>query len=402
MTALGMPRSPSGGAFRVDRPIPSDLTQSIGAGWSATIGSGAGQIAVHGPNSASTYEEALEDALGAAQQALDLLAIQGGVALSIEGAESEHVIWWTDASGVILRDVAVEDLKVSVSARATVRDAKGNAYPQTPTPVTNWHESFRYFRLSQTTGDLFDAYRNLYLAVESLLSTAVPVIVSPKGKPEGEGSWLRRALTDIHPSKVDLANYAPPGSVDPITGVYNDLYAGTRTRLFHSKNGRPILLPHTLTGRSAVLESLERLGRLYVDLARSVLSVQREMGAMTEAGFRQATEMDGELVVSDDTAPAQDSDTLVNPTGGATFALPTSRPAELARPGLTTWLGQAPVAEVLKEVSGIGRVGLTVAGGLMLVGRQDPPLSLEGVEVLQVQRSVRLVNQQTVKFLYAT
>jgi hypothetical protein len=96
------------------------------------------------------------------------------------------------------------------------------------------------------------------------------------GRPaEGEGKWLRRALTQIHQATVDLANYAIAGKANPVDAVFNDLYAGTRTQLFHSKAGRPILLPHTLSGRDNVLASLERLGRLYVDLARSALSLQR-------------------------------------------------------------------------------------------------------------------------------
>lgn len=49
----------------------------------------------------------------------------------------------------------------------------------------------RHFRLSQTTSDLFDAFRNLYLALESLLSTIAPMRLHPDGRPaEGEGVWL--------------------------------------------------------------------------------------------------------------------------------------------------------------------------------------------------------------------
>ena len=403
MNPLGSPLSPSGGMFRLDRPSTGDLIQGIATGWDATIVSGSNQLIVHGPQGGDTYEESLEDALSAAQEALDFLALQCGIAHTIEGVETEHLIWWTKNGDVILRDVAVEDFKVSVSGNLTVTDAQGILQAHPPVPVVAWHESFRYFRLSQTTGDLFDAYRNLYLAVESLLSTVVPMHLSAAGTPaEGEGVWLRRALTQIHPLTVDLAGYALPGSANPIDAVYKDLYAGTRTQLFHSKAGRPILLPHTMSGRDAVLDSLERLGRLYLDLSRSVLSVQRGIGVMTNVGFEMTTAMPGEVIVSDDSALPQRTDTVVNPNGGASFTLPTTRPVELARPGLTTWLGEALASDVLREVSAVHRVALMWPGGLALVGLHEPALTLEDVTIFQVQRSLRLVNQQTVKFRYVT
>ena len=222
--------------------------------------------------------------------------------------------------------MAIRDLGFSFSGTAEVRDAAGNLVTQPAPPPVPWHESFRYFRISQTTGDLFDAYRNLYLAVESLLSTIVPMRLNAVGRPaEREGEWLRRALTQIHPATVDLANYAVAGVANPVDAVFNDLYAGTRTQLFHSKAGRPILLPHTLSGRDSVLASLERLGRLYVDLARSALSLQRRGGVMTYAGFQLATNWAAELVLSDDRAPAKKTDTVINPTGGASWRCQRSR-----------------------------------------------------------------------------
>ena len=247
-------------------------------------------------------------------------------ALTIEGAETVHLVWWTETRGIVLRDVAISDLGFRFSATAEVRDAAGNLVTQPAPPPVPCHESFRYFRISQTTGDLFDAYRNLYLAVESLLSTVVPMRLNASGGPaEGEGRWLHRALTEVHPPTVDLANYVVAGAADPVDAVFDDLYAGTRTQLFHSKAGRPILLPHTLSGRDDVLASLERLGRLYVDLARSALSLQRRGGVRpTRASPRRR--LSAELVLSDDPAPAEKTDTVINPSGGAVMALPTQPP----------------------------------------------------------------------------
>ena len=270
--------------------------------------------------------------------------------------------------------MAIGDLGFRFSATGEVRDAAGNLVTQSAPPPVPWHESFRYFRISQTTGDLFDAYRNLYLAVESLLSTVAPMRLNAAGGPaEGEGQWLRRALTQIHPTTVDLTNYAIAGAANPVDAVFNDLYAGTRTQLFHSKAGRPIFLPHTLSGRENVLASLERLGRLYVDLARSVFSLQRRGSVMSYAGFRGATNWAAELVLSDDQAPAEKTDTVINPSGGAVMALPT-QPPDQSRPGITTRASEVPVTDILSRVPVIRRIAMTINGDL---GAQHLPASAQ-------------------------
>lgn len=402
MSLLPSPLAPTGGVFLLGRKLTTDISRSTAGGWSAWARADGEDLVISGPRGAADYETAVEDTIGAAQEALDLIAAEGGPALTIEGAETRHIVWWTESRGIILRDVAITDFGFSFSASAEVRDAAGNLVIQPAPPSAPWHESFRYFRISQTTGDLFDAYRNLYLAVESLLSTVVPMHLSAMGQPaEGEGRWLRRALTQIHPATVDLAKYAVAGAANPIDAVYNDLYAGTRTQLFHSKAGRPILLPHSLSGRDSVLASLERLGRLYVDLARSALSLQRGGGGMTYAGFQLLTNRAAKLVLSDDQAAAEKADTVINPNGGTVMALPT-QPPDQSRPGITTWASEVLVTDILTRVPFVSRVGLTLDGNIAMLSTYQPELNIDDVAVLQVHRSVQLVNQQTVKFRYVT
>ncbi len=241
---LPSPLAATGGVFRLDRKMTTDISRSIAGGWSAFARSDGQDLIVSGPQGAADYETAVEDTISAAQEALDLIAAEGGHALTIEGTETGHIVWWTESRGIVLRDMAISDFGLSFSGTAEVLDAAGNLVTQPAPPPVPWHESFRYFRISQTTGDLFDAYRNLYLAVESLLSTVVRMHLNAAGLPaEGEGQWLRRALTQIHPATVDLARYTVAGVANPVDAVYNDLYAGMRTQLFHSKAGRPTLLP---------------------------------------------------------------------------------------------------------------------------------------------------------------
>lgn len=74
---------------------------------------------VRGPGHIDDYEETFAESLKASQEALDFVAMRGGCGLAVVSADSEHVVWWTEADGrVVLRIVAVSDLGVSLSATA--------------------------------------------------------------------------------------------------------------------------------------------------------------------------------------------------------------------------------------------------------------------------------------------
>lgn len=407
MLTIGPPvASPAGGSFSLDQRSPQTACEVLAGGWAAELVEGSQQMIVRGPTAVDTYLDALDEGLAAAQEALDLVVMHGGPGLVLDGADARHTLWWTEPRGLVLRVTSVSDLGVDMSVAATVRDQSGNVVPPPPPPVLAWHPSFRYFRLSQTTSDLFDAYRNMYLALEAALSTVVPQRTKPDGAPdEGEGRWLKRALQEVN-NAVSLGRYAPRGSTNPVEDVFKDLYAGTRTGLFHSKSGRPVLLPHAGANRRRVIESLERLSRLYLDVSAHYLSVQRLSGVITYAGFDAMTHCAAQVLISGDDAPAHQDDTEINPMGGAQAGL-TTRPApELNVPGLKFWLGEEQVQDILPVASSVRRVALAIADAappcLMTVNRMDEPVSLQGVEIIQAQLGVRLVNLQQPRFRFNT
>jgi hypothetical protein len=214
--------APMGAGFTLGGIARTDAQVALTAGWTAEVLAGTQTIVARGPQ-ASGYETARDASLNAAQEALDVFCIRGTLSLTIVRVEATHFAWWTDSAETIMRIVGAADHNVSLTATLSVVDAHGNPNPVPPLPVV-WHPSFRYFRVSQTSTDLFDAYRNLYLALESILTTVVP----PIGRPESESKWLRRALRQID-ATLPLARYAPPGSIDPPEDIYQDVYAQTRT-----------------------------------------------------------------------------------------------------------------------------------------------------------------------------
>ena len=397
---LGGPGRHSGAAFHLNQPAADSVTASLAGGWTAELIAGSGQIVLRSLAPIDNYGNALDGGLAAAQEALDLLTMQGRSHLVLEASDARHIVWWTEPRGTVLRAVTTSDIAISMSVTTTVRDASGAVVPPQPTQPLMWHPSFRYFRLSQATSDLFDAYRNMYLALEAALSTVVPPCPQANGTPEKEGAWLRRALRQIN-GQGSLAAFAPPGASDVVDAIYQDLYGGTRTGLFHAKSGRPVLLPHSGANRGQVVQSLECLSRLYLAICAQYLHVSRPSGAITYAGFDAMTGFAADVVVSDDPAPALKEDMVINPTGGAMAALPTRLAPELSAPGHKFWLGEQHSTSLVGQMALMRRIGLR-RDFLLSVDRLDDPLSLEGVDIFQVQSGLRMVNLQQPRFMFNT
>lgn len=209
-----------------------------------------------------------------ANEALDLMALRSiGVHTLME--IDSPTLAWSRASGRLV-------LRTTTFVHAAMGMTIGG--PPNPGP-TDWHQSMRYFRLSQTTTDLFDAFRNLYLALESILDKLEPFKLKPNGRPaEGEGVWLRRALGAAerrllqHNSALKLGRYLNPSSQmtghQAIDGIMGDLYERVRTNVFHAKNSRPVAVPQHEPDRAVVADALHRYARLYFDLADAILGAR--------------------------------------------------------------------------------------------------------------------------------
>jgi len=84
-------------------------------------------------------------------------------------------VWWSDEEDRHLVRFSMSlTSTIRFTATVTVLGADGTPAPRSPEPVVSWQESMRYFRMSELTDDLFDAFRNVYLALESLLSKIEP------------------------------------------------------------------------------------------------------------------------------------------------------------------------------------------------------------------------------------
>lgn len=399
--------SPSAGAvlFTIDSWPDDRLVQIDGA----EVQFQAKEKAVIARGVAGTsHTDVKAKAIDLCNNALDLIAMTGGPRVGLAEVEKTNIVWWIEQGRWTVRLSATSTIYMSLAATVEVRDKNGVIVQQQVSPPPPWHESMRYFRMSQTTDDLYDAFRNTYLALESILSSVEPVLVNVTGRPEGEGVWVTRAITTAG-SLVNLGSYLRGGgaaSTDPAGDVVAELYGTVRSSIFHAKNGRPVLLPQDQTHRPLVADALERYTRLYVDLVNAHLGVTFPSGGMTSVGFEAMTagpRAAMTLVVSDDPTPVSKSDVSIAPSGGRVAPLTTSGRPDLRRPLYDAIYGVADIASVACAVGAVSRFGALLPDGqLGEVELLAQPLDVKGFDLLECVMAVRGVNAQQPRSVYET
>jgi hypothetical protein len=138
---------------------------------------------------AGTYSETLDRGVAVAQRGLDVIAVNRGVSLAVERTHAKHLVWWIHGRSLTVRAVVFHPLQADAPPVSLVQRRPDGTIVPPPQPQISWHPSLRYFRLSQVTSDLIDAYRNMYLALEAILSD-----IRPYTSREGEGAWLKAGL----------------------------------------------------------------------------------------------------------------------------------------------------------------------------------------------------------------
>lgn len=138
--------------------------------------------------------------------------------------------------------------------------------------------------MARTAQNLFDSYRNMFLALEALLSDIRPRQMKPDGHPaENERAWLTAALTAADPM-VPYRDLAPDGEADPIGWFFDNTYGNERSALMHAKPGLT-RLPQDDAGRSELRASLHILWSYMHRLVGARLGVQFNSGQFSAYGW---------------------------------------------------------------------------------------------------------------------
>jgi hypothetical protein len=225
--------------------------------------------------------EPLRVAYLVADRTLDLLAAEGYRISELNDPLREHGVWFRTGSKTVLRNVTTARLAVRMRSAAVVRDPSGVARPSTPRPPTRWHPSHAYFRRSQSTNDLHEAYRNLFLALEALLSEVYPWSLGLR-----ETTWLKNALEYVVEGYgLDLSQFVGRSGGNPSRRFVKEQYRARRCALFHAKLSEGPALPGDIGTRDELAAATRRLGQLYVQLARLITGAGFAGGGMTYVAF---------------------------------------------------------------------------------------------------------------------
>jgi hypothetical protein len=335
------------------------------------------------------YDNLVTSGLEQIQRCLDIIAVKKLGTLVLDHPEINHIALFQRNGETILRHFSVATLGIETKVSVEVRDKDGNIKPSDPIPEPTWTWAFRYYRLSQASQDIFEAYRNLFLSLEALLNSIRPYL-----RGEGERTWLKNALSEVA-TKVQLANHTSATIADPIEYFMKNQYEDIRCRLFHARYP-DALLPHEELNPTDVLAAYEVLLRLWRDIAETYLQVPRAGAVVTYQGFKLW--MDGvfkrplSLHFTEDNSLPRKEDTQVSPLGLTTFEFEQSRYFGETKPGIVSWQGEIALLDIHKHLC-IHRICSLVDGTLLNVDFIGNGLSLSGVDIFQTDQSMRLLNR---------
>lgn len=282
----------SGVAFELNTPSNVDEIIKFDDGWQAEIRSGIQYLVVRGslPKSTvdeSTVEEIYQICYEYAQQFLDLLSVCKITQLRLSNYRDSFLVWWMDNNEQNLQIQSLWCEKIGVKCAAVYDE---NGLHINSIKASGHHPSYRYFRLSKESEDLFESFRNMYLAFENLLHD-----FTQKERNEREGDWLKRALKELeetHNVRISqiFTRYQPPQSDKERNEkiyelIHRELYTNVRCKIFHFKQESLCLIPGRLKDQEIVAWALHEITRIFIAMAiskkniipRGIFSSSREL-----------------------------------------------------------------------------------------------------------------------------
>lgn len=375
-------------------PLKMDIRWScVNGDWLVTAKKGLPYISARSRQQIN-FEETKRQGITAIMQALDLVCVQDNLILNLSNPSDSFYALYRDNGDFVLRFTDTLNLVCSMNTSTQVRDRDGNIVPQPEVPKPQWHRAFRYYRLSQLAADVYEAYRNLYLAFEALAESCYP-----RKENEREGEWVRRCFRELH-TRHGLTSFAPYDHRAPNEYLFGTLYEHTRCNLFHSRTADAIL-PFYEIDTSKIKNAYETLLRIWRYIACAVLKVNGGGSVITYEGYHHWMDrVFGQSIaveVTDDPVRVKDSDKSVSPGNHEVVTLSSCRYIGKIVPGV---IGIEAEERNIQQLPIIHRVGLTTNNVLLAATNIDFGLNLRGVDKFQVFFNQRLIqgSQPKVQF----
>lgn len=375
------------------QPFAEDARWSLeGGSWIVVAKKGSRYICANG-RALQEHDHAKNDGINALMQALDLACMQSHIASNISKPGDNHIVLFKSNDQAVARITSTFYLAASMDISVEVRNKDGEIIPQPMAPAPVWHRALRYYRISQLAGDIYEAYRSLYLAFE-----AIAEALYPRATNEREGEWVRRCFKEMH-GKYNLSPYAPDGHSAPSEYLFGTLYEHTRCSLFHARTADSIL-PFYETDTSKMQNAYATLLRIWRQIASSELHMGGGGGVITYQGYKHwmdnAFSKSVEIAVTNDPNPPKGSDTKLGPDN-LISSLEQSKYISEVVPGV---VGIEGFESNVKKLPAIRKIGLISGNVLHAVAPIEGALDLFGVDMLQVSLRQRLIQENQPKTLF--
>ncbi|MCF8057199.1 MAG: hypothetical protein K9K37_11260 [Desulfocapsa sp.] len=385
---------PTAVACTLISPLDRDIDlKGISNGWVISGKKGHSHIVASTPVKLD-FNNTKKSGVSAITQALDFICVQQNITTNISNPGDNIICLYRESGLSVLSYTATFNLAISTNLSTQRLDKYGNIKEEESAEEPKWHRSFRYYRLSQLAGDIYEAYRNLYLAFEVLAESCYP-----RGNNEREGAWVRRCFYEFHTS-YNLSSFSPEYHPKPSEYLFGVLYEHVRCKLFHSRSVDAIL-PFYEIDASKIKDSYECLMGVWRHIGKRVLYVSSAGGVITYQGYRTLTDKAFtdvvDVVVTADPSPVTHEDTLVSPNNYKTIKLGNCRYAGEVNPGMVSI--EATETNV-SQLPQIYRLSLTAKDNLIAVSYIASGLCLEGVDRFRVRLNQRLIqgSQPKVEF----
>ena len=240
----------------------------------------------------ASTEDLVDTCLPVAQEFLDLLAVQQQLSYRILN-QYDHVIWRSTTDLPELQISATLPVTTGMSAHLQVIDAGGKIV-QSQAQSPKAQAAFRYYRFASSSEDLFEAYRYIYLCLESVLDDLDPrakLVQKRKGKKKRtEREWLVDALGHAKStySSLDLSAFSanPLDAVDQFIATH---YVLIRCATFHAKASGS-LMPGNLNDVKQVDGQLRKLQPIVKQLIKEHFGINFLSSGMTSYSMNSQLE----------------------------------------------------------------------------------------------------------------
>ena len=387
----------SGVAFYLSDPAPFSYTYTPEeTAWSVEAREGGTMIV------ARTHEDLnrsslLAQGLEHVQRTLDLWSFEKRQNLLVKRPGDNHLVVFLRDGKYVMQHVDVTALPMRLNVNVVIKDRDGNTIPDPPPSSPVWTPGLRFYRLSQSSADLFDAYRSLWLGMEAILDS-----ICPKQPDERERQWLLRAISDVG-NRMDLTPFAPTNCTNPAAYIVGTQYDYIRCRLFHAKNAPTTSVPN-LPDPEKVAIAYERLIKLWRKIAERILGIHSgRSSAVTHIGFKKMLDnaFTNRLTMyfTDDPTPESKQDTEVSPLGHEVFPFAEVTYLSETAPGRVSYFGSQGVTD-LETIPVIHRICSKLDEVLTITWSSEEGLYLDNVDVFESHQTTRLVNRDLPRVIF--